>query len=607
MSQWWLETPVADGGTKEELGLLRECSAAFAIGGDPRPFSERYLWVYDRRGDAAPLRYTENQEYYWRETFGKITSYHDPMDWYLLKDRKAEYSTWILAVAFTGICCRPGFVCRSVSCDAAAHAETNRTLDLMWKRLPPYFTFRQGKWDSETKEIAHLDGRTSAVFLGLASSVNVGTGGTPKLVNKDEAGKYLPTFSSDSEASLMNSVPLESAWRSEAGTARGRDTLFAAHHRDIKAGRSATRYLTRFWWDNSKNALPRSYPFLRPIDAAQWAEKGVLTPGEAGGQIGEAAELALCARWGEGDWSERLAWRRFQIQEGAKAEHGDPTRGYQVFQREHLEDDVSCWQDLAALQFESAVMARALSEVREPIETRGLGNGLTLRVWERVRPGGRYAAGHDFAGPGHGHDHSALEIVEYSLGKSLVAELYGAGNEGMTAAVTAAIRDVLPLYTLPGHPLPIYGPEIQGVGQEAVLLAGGRLGYQNVWRRGLRPGDKIDSKAYQTRISGWSNDASTHDAMLTRLQEQFNSGSWRIPSRDLLDEMASYDPKAVRPHYGDRMTGFMIALGIIPELYLTGERLARSEPGIIPVVYHDFEQKDRGKREKATAIPVRYH
>ena len=530
----------------EELTFsITECNR-----GKPRRFMENYLWV--RSGDDfVPFRFSPNQEAYYESTFDSLSSYRDPFEAFILKDRKAWSTTFWVAAAFTFMATVPGFSALVVADSDDTFNAIDEMLDVYNLRLPEYYRPKVKHW--EAKQFRQYDWSTqgappSSITLSSARTRNLGRGQTPKMVILSEMAHYSSTFESDLFRSLGHSLTT-SAWVIKESTPNGTKNRFYADYRAYKEKRRNLVYVFRRWFDNPVNALKPGHPFARPSDV------GPITIGDADELIGEKYEKELIPLFPQDaiPIEDGLRWRRYKISEeivNAESKGGNENLGYSAFLQEHAEDDSSCWVNLTNPQFDTAAISYVLSLTRPPLSDTLIGSGMRQRTWQKPIPGHVYVAGMDVSS-GSATDFSSLQILDVSDG-SFMAELHGKVDPGefAQAAVELCLQYNNALLAI---------ERTGGYGTGPLGLAR-KLG-ANLYRRPRKPGELVTSPAYLNRPYGWETTGGTNGTrafMITDLQAAINRQEAITYNKDLIDDLQSYDPD-VDNHLADRHAAACIA------------------------------------------------
>ena len=87
-----------------------------------------------------------------------------------------------------------------------------------------------------------------------------------------------------------------------------------------------------------------------------------------------------------------------------------------LFQKEHPDSEEEAFAPARALAaFDLEVLIRMKQDIKEPVETPTMGNGVQVNIYQPFQPGKRYAAGTDTS-HGTGHDYAVTVIVDTVTG-----------------------------------------------------------------------------------------------------------------------------------------------------------------------------------------------
>jgi hypothetical protein len=521
---------------RAELKKYREAAQR----GDPRPFTEAYLWIMTEDGDATPLKYDGNQDYYWRETFGGLKAYTDPLEVVLVKDRAARFSTWIQSVNFTMACCVPGFRSATIiDSEKNLKQAILPMLDQFYDNLPDWMKPVKEKWGEELRSFIFKDretGRTARSIMAFSSSrtKNFLRGAKPKLFVWDERAASDPIFEEDLETSSSKSLPL-SAWRFDGSTPSGQATGFYSRFREIYAGRGSqvAKVLLRRHFDRPENAMGADHPKSNIVDAH--------TPLELSEQEHNLTQLFNPA---DGILPEkRIRWRRAMIQDAIASARGDKDRALGRFNQEHPENLVDCWYVPEGQGFPRDTVRGMVERCKAPLETTRLLPGIDCQVWERFSPGRRFVA---FIDPASGltqGDNLCMQIGD-AVRRTHVAQIFGKYN--MTRFVQACCRFLDDSY--PGTLLAIERTGTQGGPVDAAI----QWGYRNLYRP--RAKNTRDPRA-QLPPYGFDTNKATRPMMHEATWQGLYDGTLISYSEELLLDMLQYDDK--KDHLPDRLAAFM--------------------------------------------------
>lgn len=526
--------------------------------GQPRRFIETYLKInpaagMDGAGPVVPFRFMPTQAYMYGRTFGARVN-GEGFRAVIAKSRDV-YATALFAAAapFALAYNVPGIRCM-VMIDNEDKFKT--VIIPMMKGF--YANLDEGEmgvrrlahahWDTEVIEFEHLGGgRQANSFIKFVSSKSV-----------DAPRSYKPNYYCYSEAGFgdrTNEPLLYEAVDNSIGvsgravfesTANGSSGNFYDRYGAYKAGRLLGEAIfVPFFADPLKRLRAGSAEYLLHMKAG-------------GGRL-SAYEQQMATRFpGTVPVDEVIAWWRMKHAEAMVRLGGDQNAALASMNREYPVDDVSMWTAPGNPRFDQKALTAVGGQAREPLETRPMPGGWTLKVWEAPMAGRHYAIGMDFAvgknQDGKG-DETTLQVFDATT-MTFVAEL-----NSTTVGVFAALDDAVAVCRMYGNAL--FVPENDTVGTTAVEHFQVRHGYDNIYH------GQVSGRPLKLSDYGW--DARGHVLDLWALfQGYFNQGSLKMPNGALSADCARYDPNR-NAHWPDRMRAAALALHGAKEHGLLGK------------------------------------
>lgn len=514
---------------EERVGELRR--------GKPRGWIEENLFIVDEKSKLVRLSYDVNQVYYDEQVMQPLGRWDEGQEAFCLKDRKARWTTWVLAQIFAYFINVPNIAALVVSYEDDAAEEAGRVVDTFYNNLSPEWQTPQGHWGSDFKEVLFGpvggDGKlqvkaTSSIRFATARNMDLGRGSTYKIVFLDEMGRYQESYAAQLVPSLMEGLP-PGAWRFIGSTAKGAAGQFRKYFLEVKQEKRAVVYLFRPW-------------FVRPENALRSSDRETLYAD--GGELALTDEEQTVAQQFPEDGvpiQDRIRWRRRRIYDATVTRMGDEAAGRALFFQEHPENDLHCWQGDVSVLFGGDVLQQLYERAKPTKEDGAVAPGLRLRVWEQPMSWGRYVGGMDVGKGEPGSDATVLQVLDQT--GVHVAEMYG--RVPMFEAALQSVR------LMERYNRGLLAPESTGLGAGFVEMVL-RTGYSNVYRAPPRSWERPDVR----RPYGWETTAGSRRRMLEDLMEAVNKGRLITSDRELIQELLQ---TSMTEHMPDRVAALAIA------------------------------------------------
>jgi hypothetical protein len=522
--------------------------------GHPRAFIEGFLSVEDKvTGQVVPFLYTANQRVLDGLMFQGLSSYLDPLEWVILKDRQATVSSKLLAVLFSLAVNIPAVHAVHVFQDERTGDMLKKRLELYWRSLPGWFFNHDGmglRIDSSRKDYMEVGfyapsdaaspQAVSSVTIVSASAEEFGSGISPSRVVYDEYDLYR-------DLDLVGRIDAglgQNAWRVKASTPRG------------------LRYLHQDYWairDGAGGHAVALYCFMNPQNRLE--EGHIRAPQAYRGRfehLPEHRRIVESAEWGahsvhkEDQWGflRWWEWERQMIRQRLAAQGVyNEKRVLDEMEQDHLTNDQLCWMTLSTTPFDAEVLERCRKRAQAGARADGADlSGARRQIWRTPQPGMAYACPMDCA-------------EGYKLGDELVAYVRDAdGNYAACLSghvdLAAFTKDAVRLCRLYNDAL--FAPEVDGgLGLAAISIARD-MGYTNIWRvppKETEDGDRMRARPFEERY-GWRTQGQKQE-MKQRGIMAVNAGDASVWDMALIRDMSMYDPDSQR-HTSDRLMAFFI-------------------------------------------------
>ena len=550
--------------------------------GKPRRYMETFLKIEDENYKLIPLKFIENQEYFYENTFGVDGNFKKGFWAYVLKDRKARSSTFWGACLFAFLMNVPNYHAVIIGAQDQHAAVPLKMIDTFYDNLPdtvnpdtgiPILKNVQTHWDQSFREIGfgpnilengkwHTDVKgKSSVKISTSKTSSAGRGGTPNFLWEIEKSEFDQTFETGLMTSMLNSPP-KNFIRITDSTPKGTKNGHYTDFKSVSTKKVNAVYLVRYWYLNKVNQLTIDDRLTLPEDVREIEKTGTLA------YTTEEKELMALFPQDGVPALNRILWRRSEMQKAIDIAKGDNSFGRAPFLQEHMENDVDCWNNMTNPAFDVMMLRRMIDSAREPLPDAKLREynlshmpipGMKFRAWEVPYMGGRYYGGMDMAKGNQYGDDSVLEVFDAVHGR-FVAEMFG------KAALLRSVRagaEVMRVYNVG-----VFGPERNSIGEGAVEALE-EYGYPNTYHRQSNKPVRIDTVT--PREYGWFTTPHNRPVMFGKFQEAIASGQLDIPNKELVEAINQWnpDPKSDE-HAADRVMAAMIAY----MLSLEGARFA---------------------------------
>lgn len=570
--------------------------------GRPRKFIEGYLWVKALNEQLVPVRFKEEQDYYYAETFGRAGFEWDTaMVIEVLKHREAFSTLFWCMCGYAFFCTCPGFV---MSLFIDVESKLGKTIipifDNFRNNMVPIEIDVEGKHyvinikpdlahsDMQFWEIEHEsadDGQKLSSFINFipAGSSQALRGGRSKMTLYSERDYYALEHDAKLGVAGIGGKP-PGAWEINESTPQRSTGNFYALYKALRNDEvPGGILLVRLWPQKKSNSLRVGGQGWLKRDAEELRATGTLKL---------TAEEVLVTSLFPNDGVpvvERIGWRRAKIQEYVTASFGSEPRGKAAFLQEYPEDTESCWTSLAEghLPEERLKILRLEAGNHPPVKAPWMPfPGMRATVWEIGRSDPYLAFLDPALGGGDGDD-LAMIVLNRRTGMQ-AARVYGkAFVDHFVTQCVMLLRDPQYFGAL-GEPL--LGIEVNGNGQRALKQAQD-LGYRNLYRRPVSgrpvPGTMAALRQGDLGLDASRLVTSMHNAMYASLY----GGDVTSFDQDLLGSLMRYDPNDEKQHCPDDVAAFRGAAYLLDQLGgrvaapVRGQQAQQGQRVIIPVGY----------------------
>lgn len=477
----------------------------------PRLFIESYLKIRDVHRRLVPMILTPNQLHYYDEVFTPLSSIDEAIRALFVKARKAESTSFWVAVAFAYASQIPIFGDVLIFADDEATAVFELSMaETFYNNLPDELrtgrkhrgqTFHEYSFGEHVPGPGHDRDRhdrctfpermSTSITVATARSRHFARSRTPKMVIFSEAAYYEENYEREVYTATFDSLP-PNPWVIEESTPNGPRGLYYEHYKAMRDGEIAGKIIRRYWYFNPNDSLPADHALVRPADKqALDASSFSYTP----------EELALTTHFPSDSIPDlhRILWRRFKIADAIALSHNNEEAGNALFQQEHAENETDCWLGTELSPIPLTRRREMLELCRNPVAPPVMVKpGFWQRIWELPHKGTVYVGILDPAKGNISSDPTAFSIFDVTRGIE-VAEIYG--RCPLSDAVEACLT-LLSKYQSRQHP--IFVPEANGIGaniKDYCKTVSWPLSC--VWRRRKHPGEDVESRSYQQRPWGF--------------------------------------------------------------------------------------------------------
>ena len=566
----------------EEQAKLWVACAMELWGGQPRRFAETFFQVENKlKGESGSavvqLAFTENQDYYYRECFGKRTKAWEPLEVVGDKARQAYMSVGWLALEMAQFCVVPGWNMAIFAHRDDAARSLLHYIDVMWEGIPEHLRVRSKYWRDDFKEIDFGGGRTNRIDVFSAQSNTVPRSYRYQSVHFSEGAHYPEKYWLEVSAAISPMQPTWNIWEStRRGTTypeSGNPNQHWVRVEGLRTEKDPGILLQRFWFHDGSNRLAAGD--TRAVPSCQ------------GDFDLTEEETSLTLRFPADDifHLDRIRWRRTEIQKYVRAHGGNAKRGKGVFLQENLEDDASGWANADKTPFDVELARRYLDRFQDGpplVEDKVDGTGMLRQRYAEPAPGADYGFGMDAAAGKKNGDDTSVSGVDALDGNKRLHVLRMIGKVSAKSVAISAIP------VCRAYNQAYFGIERNGGWGDAALQAAREMGY------GPRLFAPVNEKRNAFDIgpaaeAGFLTTEASKQRILQALIDDFNAEQFVTYFPATLHMFLNYDAKG-----GGHTPDEMISLAIANEM-------AKD-----PRVWTKHERGSEGRDREAWSRPRSY-